>query len=78
MEAPADSEALGPCGRNHDQPSERLGHMASETFVIESTLSPDAAFDRVIDLRRVGEWDRGIRTSRLVEGDAGSVERGTR
>jgi hypothetical protein len=47
--------------------------MAAETFVVESTLSPEAAFDAVIDLLRVGEWDRGVRDPRLIAGDAGSV-----
>ena len=47
--------------------------MAAETFVIDSTLLRDAAFAQVVDLQRVGEWDRGIRTSRLVDGDAGSI-----
>ncbi len=47
--------------------------MANETFIIDSTLSPEAAFGLVIDLLRVGEWDRGIRDSRLVGGEPGSV-----
>lgn len=47
--------------------------MAAETFVIDSHLPPEEAFARVIDLRRVGEWDRGIRASRLVDGHPGSL-----
>ena len=45
--------------------------MATETFVVDSTLSPDDAFDKVIDLSRVAEWDRGIKASRLAEGSTG-------
>ena len=47
--------------------------MAAETFVIESTMSPEAAFDQVIDLLQVGEWDRGVRDPRLIDGDPASV-----
>lgn len=47
--------------------------MTVETFVVESALSPEDAFDKMIDLARVPEWDRGIRESRLVDGDLGSV-----
>lgn len=47
--------------------------MAVETFVVESTLSPEDAFDKMIDLTRVPEWDRGIRDSLLIEGELGSV-----
>ncbi len=47
--------------------------MATKTFAIDSTLSPEAAFAQVIDLLRVSEWDRGIRSSRLVDGNPGSA-----
>lgn len=47
--------------------------MAAETFIIESSLTTDVAFDLMIDLLRVGEWDRGIRDSRLVEGKPGTI-----
>ncbi len=47
--------------------------MAAETFVVESTLSPEEAFDAVIDLLRVDEWDRGVRDPRLIAGEARSV-----
>ncbi|MEM8746925.1 MAG: SRPBCC family protein [Actinomycetota bacterium] len=47
--------------------------MASETVVIDSSLAPDVAFDRLIDLTRVPEWDRGVTESRLVAGTAGTV-----
>lgn len=47
--------------------------MATETFVIESALSLEAAFAKAIDLSRVPEWDRGIKESILVEGDQGAV-----
>lgn len=47
--------------------------MAVETFVVESALSPEAAFDKMIDLARVPEWDRGIRESLLIEGAVGAV-----
>ena len=47
--------------------------MATVTFVVDSVLSADAAFDRVVDLSRVTEWDRGIRASSLVYGQVGEV-----
>ncbi len=47
--------------------------MATVTFVVDSVLPADAAFDRVIDLSRVTEWDRGIRSSSLVHGQVGEV-----
>lgn len=50
--------------------------MATATFVVESSLSPEVAFDQMVDLTRVPEWDPGIRGSRLISGEAGSV--GTR
>ena len=50
--------------------------MATATFVVESTLSPEVAFDQMVDLTRVPEWDRGIRQSRLISGEPSSV--GTR
>jgi hypothetical protein len=50
-----------------------MEQMATETFLIESTLSPCEAFGRVIDLSRVPEWDRGIRTSRLIDGTPAAV-----
>lgn len=42
--------------------------MATESFVVESTLSAPEAFAIVIDLLRVNEWDRGVRSPRLVDG----------
>lgn len=47
--------------------------MATETFVIESNLSPDDAFTRVVDLLQVSQWDRGVRDSRHVEGEPATV-----
>ncbi len=47
--------------------------MATETFLIESRLSPHEAFARVIDLSRVPEWDRGIRSSHLIDGTPAAV-----
>ena len=47
--------------------------MATETFVIDSTLSQGAAFGRVIDLTRVSEWDRGVRDPQLIGGDPASL-----
>ena len=47
--------------------------VASETVVIDSSLAPDVAFDRLIDLTRAPEGDRGVTGSRLVVGTAGTV-----
>ena len=47
--------------------------MATETFVIESTLETNVAFSRLIDLSRVPEWDRGIAESRLIESAIGTL-----
>ncbi len=47
--------------------------MANETFVIESTLSPDAAYERLVDLSRVTEWDHGILECALADGTPGTV-----
>lgn len=43
--------------------------MASQSFVIESTLSVADAFALVVDLTKVNEWDRGVRDARHVDGD---------
>jgi len=47
--------------------------MATESFVIESTLSVADAFALVVDLTKVNEWDRGVRDARHVGGEPGSV-----
>lgn len=47
--------------------------MASASFVVESALTAGAAYDRLIDLSRVPEWDRGIKVSRLIDGEVGAV-----
>ncbi len=47
--------------------------MATETFEIDSPLSPEAALERMIDLTRSPEWDHGIRDCRMVGGEFGSV-----
>ncbi len=47
--------------------------MATESFVIESTLSVADAFAAVIDLSKVGEWDHGVSDARHVEGEPATV-----
>ncbi len=47
--------------------------MATETFVIDSPLSPDVAFERLVDLTRAPEWDHGIRDCRHVGGAPGTI-----
>ncbi len=51
----------------------RLELMATETFVVQSALSPEDAFVRVVDLLRVSEWDPGVRSPRLIGGEPGCV-----
>ena len=46
---------------------------ATETFVTESTLSVQQAFDRMVDLEQVPQWDKGIRDARLIHGTPGSI-----
>lgn len=47
--------------------------MAEHSFTIDSTLTIDEAYSRVIDLEHVPEWDDGVRSSvRLPDGDDGS------
>jgi len=47
--------------------------MATESFVIDSTLSVADAFALVVDLSKVNEWDRGVRDARHVEGEPATV-----
>lgn len=47
--------------------------MATESFVIESTLSVTDAFALVVDLSNVNEWDHGVSDARHVEGDPATV-----
>jgi hypothetical protein len=47
--------------------------MATQAFTIDSSLDADDAFTRLIDLTRVGEWDRGISNARHVDGEPGEV-----
>ena len=46
--------------------------MAAHTFTVVSSLSPVEAFDRIVDLERVAEWDEGIISSKRI-GPAGPV-----
>lgn len=48
--------------------------MATHTFTVDSSLSAAAAYDQVVDLERVAEWDEGIISSVRI-GEAGSVLR---
>lgn len=43
--------------------------VATETFQIESNLEPSEAFGRLVDLLQVGEWDRGVTSPRLIDGE---------
>lgn len=43
--------------------------MAQQTFTIESSLAQTAAFERLSDLTRVNEWDRGVRNALQIGGD---------
>jgi len=47
--------------------------MATESFVIESTLSVADAFALAVDLSKVNEWDRGVSDARHVDGQPGTV-----
>lgn len=42
--------------------------MAAHQFIVESSLSQEEAFARVIDLTRVNEWDEGVSGARQVHG----------
>lgn len=42
--------------------------MATQRFDIISPLCPEAAFDRLVDLTRVNEWDRGVTNPRQIQG----------
>jgi hypothetical protein len=42
--------------------------MATQQFDIASPLAPDDAFDRLVDLTRVNEWDRGVTNPRQIHG----------
>ncbi len=44
--------------------------MTTHTFIVESSLTVDDAFARLIDLTRVSEWDSGVSSSTQVHGDA--------
>jgi hypothetical protein len=43
--------------------------MAAQEFTIASSLWCAEAFDRLADLTRVSEWDRGVTDPRQIEGD---------
>ena len=47
--------------------------MATQQFDITSPLAPDAAFDRLINLTRVNEWDRGVTNPRQIYGSGHEV-----
>ena len=47
--------------------------MATQQFDIICPLAPDAAFDRLVDLTRVNEWDRGVTNPRQIHGTGHQV-----
>lgn len=49
--------------------------MAHYVTRVETSLSPDDAFDYMVDLRNFSEWDPGVSSSEMV-GD-GAVEKGS-
>jgi hypothetical protein len=47
--------------------------MATQQFDITSPLAPEAAFDRLVNLTRVNEWDRGVTNPRQIHGSGHEV-----
>ncbi len=43
--------------------------MARYTVSVRTSMSPEEAFDYMADLRNFAEWDPGVVSSELVEGD---------